>query len=70
MIESRWKQTTCERMAYIPYDVNAHLRLRQETYRALRDYCDDNGIAGSRMVIRDALRQRLIDEGYLDEVSE
>jgi len=70
MIEWRWEPRN-GRMEYAPKDErHARISLSEETYRALRDYCDDNEIVGSRMLIRDALRQRLIDEGYLDEVSE
>jgi hypothetical protein len=70
MIEMRWKPRN-GRMEYIPIDgSSARISLSKETYRALRDYCDDNEIVASRKLIRDALRQRLIDEGYLDEVSE
>jgi dihydrofolate reductase len=70
MLEDRWKPRK-GRMEYVATDgAHARISLSKGTYRALRDYCDDNEIVGSRMLIRDALRQRLIDEGYLDEVSE
>jgi uncharacterized RmlC-like cupin family protein len=70
MIEEHWKPRK-GRMEYVPaYGPHARISLSKGTYRALRDYCDDNEIVASRKLIRDALRQRLIDEGYLDEVSE
>jgi len=70
MIEEHWKPRK-GRMEYVPTDgLHARISLSKEAYRALRDYCDDNEIVASRKLIRDALRQRLIDEGYLDEVSE
>lgn len=70
MIEEHWKPRK-GRMEYVPTDgPHARISLSKGTYRALRDYCDDYELVDSRPLIRSALRQRLIDEGYLDEVSE
>lgn len=63
-----WKETARGRMEYRPPQAHRRFSLSKETYVALRDYCEENGLRGPN-VIRDALRERLRDEGHL-EVSE